>query len=1336
MSRARTFWKWTAITVGTLLVLLVGAVASFRFWIDHSPELAPEIVARVEKLTGLTFAFRRLDARLGWLGPELVFREARISVPGQRDALVTARAGRVGFDLWRAIRTGRIASARVVLDGARVDLYITQGGRVELRGQGDLGEGDGGARLSVAQLPVGRVRIEDSTVTLQDLRTHEHPLHVDRVYLDLDHLPGLLSLKGHVQLPDALGAGLDADARLEGDLDTPATLGWRAEVSLKRAALAGWTSLVPQWPWLPAAGTGNLTVSAAGRGAAIDRARAQFALADVTTRATATDPAAHLKSLAGVVDVVRSGERWTATGRALQVDPGHDAWRNGEFDLTLGWQSGALQSVQLRSPAIRLDALAALAALLPDGTVREAGLALAPRGQLSQVNVTAAHGTTTGEWRIDGALRFTGLATGPWRAVPGIGGISGDVAAQGDHGRIRVASGGLGLALPRVFPGPFAMKAAHLSLDWWWRPDGWRFATDDLDLHSADFEARGKARFWLPADPEESPRLVLDLEAANIDTHAAPRYLPIHNIPPKSLAWLSDAFVAGRLPHAHIEFAGDVRRFPFRTGGGGFRARANFEGVQLHYQDGFTDIDNASGEVDFHNQGVTIHAPAARVGKLAISDAHVAIDDFFEADIVAHAQAKGDVRDGLAFLQGSPVGPKLGSFFMKVAGQGGLTASVALDLPLNRFAERQINVDGRLAGASALLPGLKDEVRDISGPFSLHNRELDVPQMTATMLGGGARLKARTITGPSGRPGDRVLVVEAQGRASGERLQPVLGITRGSWLEGQTDWRAEVRMPRLEWRPPDEPVPADAPPGAHPKVHEMEIRSLPGTIHLESTLAGLGSALPAPLAKAAEEARGLKVDVQVDPGLAADAPTPPAFWRRRDLARPATLLARLQVGRAASALEWRDEGSWRLSRGTLRLGGGAAELRDAKGVWLEGRMAEYDLSAWLRVHLSAEGGHGLGEYLRGGQVSVGRFGIFGYHFADVRLTLEGRDSRWHVAVEGPSARGTIVVPWELPGTAPLVLDMDHLVLGPRETGGGEGETTDPTQLPSMAITVRDLEIQKRRFGSLEAQISRTDDGLRLDRATLKGASFEGSAKGSWLLAGGAQRTVLTCALDSTDLLDTLNAWGFEPTLTGKSGHATGELHWPGGVDGDVLGRIAGNAKVVIEQGQLMSVEPGAGRVLGLMSVTALPRHLSLDFSDLTDKGFAFDTIKGDFEFREGNAYTNNLTLKGPAAEIGIVGRTGLVARDYDQTAKVTGRIGGPLAAAGALAAGPVVGAAVLLFSTVFKEPLGGLTRGYYRITGAWDKPKVERIGAGQAREAAESGTPPPELPPAAPVTPH
>ena len=1317
MARARTIWKWTAASFGLIAVLLAIGVGSLRVWIEQSPQLGPQVVARVEQLTGLRFAFARLDARLGLHGPEFVFREARITVPGQREPLVTASAGRVGFDVWRSLWTRRLAAGRVVLEGAHVFVYLTPDG-IELRGQGALGEQ--GAHLKLGELPVGRVQIENGTVTVQDLRSHGRPWRIDRVSLEIERDPAALIVSAQVRLPDALGARLTAAARLEGDLALPEALAWSAQVSLKRAAIAGWTALVPQWPWLPRAGSGNLSVSAAGHGAVLASASALFDLSDVPLPAPA-GAATKRATLAGELTVLHQGERWSASGRELTIDPGHDPWRRGGFDFefTTAAASGALESLALRSPAIRLDALSSLTPLLPGGELREAAAALAPHGALTGVDLKAVRGAGPAEWRIDGALRFTALGFGPWRHVPGLTGLDGELSAGGADGQVRVHSNDFGLALPDFLRAPVAADQLSATLDWWWRPDGWRFAVDNAHSVSVDGQGGGKARLWIPADGE-SPRLVLDLALTDIDARAAPKYLPVTKIPPKALEWLDHAFLDGRVNNVRFELAGELRRFPFHDGGGLFRIRLPFEGIRLHYQDGFADVENARGEAEFRNQGLTARASSARVAGLDIEHAEVQLADFANAELFARATARGDARDGMAYLQQSPIGPKLGPLFMSVNAHGPISAEVTLDLPFTRFAERHVGVTAHFENVDATLTGVAAEFGNLSGAFALRDRDVDAPAITGTVLGGPLRVSVRTVGPAAGVAGERALMLEAAGRATGEGLQPLLGITHGRWLQGDLDWKAQARLPWLEWRPPpDPPLSVAGAPERPATPKEVELRPLPGTLRIDSTLAGLVVTLPAPLAKAAEEARVFRADLALDPGLAADATPAPAGLRRREQPRPAAVNARVQAGRDSAALEWRCDPDCALARGTLKLGAPGAPLRDGPGVWVEGHLPDYDVSSWLAVRFTDAAGPGPAGYLRGGSVSVDRFGVFGYRFADVTLALEGHGRGWRAQVDGPAARGTIIVPAELPGTEPLTLDMDRLEIGERGAGGSESAAlTDPTTLPALAVTVRDLTVQHRHFGSLTAQVSRTEDGLQLDQAALQGASFEASGRGSWALTAAGQSSVVAFTLKSTNLLETLNAWGFAPTLTGRSGQATGELRWPGGIDGEILNGLGGHVALSVEQGQLISVDPGAGRVLGLMSVAALPRRLTLDFSDLTDKGFAFDAIKGDFDFRDGNAYTTNLVLKGPAGEIGIVGRTGLKARDYDQTAKVTGHLAGPIAAAGAVVAGPAVGAALLLFSKVFKEPLSGFARGYYRITGSWEKPRVERIGAGAAREAA------------------
>ena len=132
-----------------------------------------------------------------------------------------------------------------------------------------------------------------------------------------------------------------------------------------------------------------------------------------------------------------------------------------------------------------------------------------------------------------------------------------------------------------------------------------------------------------------------------------------------------------------------------------------------------------------------------------------------------------------------------------------------------------------------------------------------------------------------------------------------------------------------------------------------------------------------------------------------------------------------------------------------------------------------------------------------------------------------------------------------------------------------------------------------------------------------------------------------------------------------------------------------------------------------MSVVALPRRLSLDFTDVFDKGFGFDKIDGSFHIIDGEAYTCNLSLDGPAADIAIIGRASLTSREYEQVAAVSANFGNTLIA------GPQAAAALLIFSQIFKKPLQDMGQVYYGIEGSWDDPAVESTDAANFAASAE-----------------
>ena len=88
-------------------------------------------------------------------------------------------------------------------------------------------------------------------------------------------------------------------------------------------------------------------------------------------------------------------------------------------------------------------------------------------------------------------------------------------------------------------------------------------------------------------------------------------------------------------------------------------------------------------------------------------------------------------------------------------------------------------------------------------------------------------------------------------------------------------------------------------------------------------------------------------------------------------------------------------------------------------------------------------------------------------------------------------------------------------------------------------------------------------------------------------------------------------------IEAKSGHVDFDMSWTGAPGAGSMAAATGHVKVALDKGQIAGLKPGAGRLFGLASVAELPRRLALDFSDLTDKGFAFDTVHGDFDLHDG-----------------------------------------------------------------------------------------------------------------------
>lgn len=301
---------------------------------------------------------------------------------------------------------------------------------------------------------------------------------------------------------------------------------------------------------------------------------------------------------------------------------------------------------------------------------------------------------------------------------------------------------------------------------------------------------------------------------------------------------------------------------------------------------------------------------------------------------------------------------------------------------------------------------------------------------------------------------------------------------------------------------------------------------------------------------------------------------------------------------------------------------------------------------------------------------------------------------------------------------PVRLNMDYLKIITREGESEQAERRDPATIATFNTDIRNLYVNEIGLGHVSFKMFRHDDGLLLKELTLDAPDLKLQGEASWLLRNGRHSTNLLLIGETDNLGDLLTRFGFAATLKKGKTKAVIQANWYDTPDRFSLEKFNGSIGAVINDGVLLDVKPGAGRMLGLFSLAELPRRLLLDFSEL-DKGFGFKQIVGQIDIRNGDAFAETLKIISPIALITIEGRTGLATRDFDQHVIVVPGVSGTLPVISWLAWGGQVGALAFLLDQIIGDQFDSAIATEYEITGSWENPKITKLKKEPPAELSE-----------------
>ena len=1259
--------------------VLLPAVGEFRGPIERA--LAAQI--------GLPVSIGQLEG--GWAGwrPRLRMADIGIADVDGRPAL-TLRA--VDATLaWSSLLRLRPYFHRLEIVAPELALRRDAEGMLHVAGVPVRGGGPDGAGLQwlFAQR---QIFIHGARLSWED-ETRAAPLLVlDKVSFRLDRRGFATRMAFEAEPPPAIAARLSVRAEVR-ELDL--TGGARAplahvrgsfHVALDEAELGAWRPWLDYPLPLDGRGAARAWIDVDGRGGFA--LTADLALYGVRTRLAEGLSELALKRLEGRLGLARDAKHWRVSTHALALEQDAGlrlAPADLMFEFAHGEEDGAAAAGgQLRANRLDFAALAALAAHLPlDEGVRARLAGFEPRGRVNDLRLSwQGPAAAPAHWAL--AARFEGLGVRAQANLPGMGGLSGSVEGDGERGRFRLDGEDMHIDLPAVFEqGRLDFARFRADGGWSQREGRLEVVLDGAEFENADAAGSASGRYWPDGGAGE-----IDLQARlhRAEGTSVWRYLP-SVVNAHTRAWVQHAIRQATVPEARLRLKGALSDFPFRDGSGQFLVTVRITDAVLDYAPGWPGIEGIAGELRFEAAGMRMAASQGSILGVALRDVVAEIPDLDARPtpvMQIRGQAAGATADFLRFVAESPVARRVGRFTAGIAAQGEGVLALELDMPLHAVAETRVGGDFRFAGNRIRLLEALPALEGAAGQIRFTGDSLSIPEARARLFGHPLRLVAKTLK-------DGGVRFEASGRAGADAVRAAYDLHLLNAISGDVGWKAAV-----------------------------SVQGQGTQVEVSSDLVGLSSSLPAPLNKSAGEAWATE-------------------FRFEHSGPDAAETYALRAGALLRAALRRQEGARPALRGGVALGRATVDAppASADGVRIAAVLDRLDLDAWQRA-LESGGGEmpAIGEVPAWSEVALAadELSVLGQTLKAVDLRATADAGGWKARLESDVADGEF--DWRHAGSGALLARFRHLSLvrgadarkgtedaavadGEPEPAGDEvaAEGRDPGSLPALDIVAERFVLDGLELGRLELLARNRGRLWQLERLALDNEDGRVVGRGEWR-SSGLQRTQLEFTLSTSSMGQLVRRLGYADVVRGGAADLSGRLAWRGAPTRIDHPTLSGALQFETGAGQFNKLEPGVGRLLGILSLQSLPRRITLDFRDVFSEGFAFDRISGSIELASGVLRTDDLDIRGPAARVRMSGTADVVAETQDLQVFVQPTLSESVAigaAAGLL--NPAVGVVTYLAQKVLSDPIEKLFTFEYSITGSWSDPLVARRTGAEARPA-------------------
>jgi uncharacterized protein (TIGR02099 family) len=885
-------------------------------------------------------------------------------------------------------------------------------------------------------------------------------------------------------------------------------------------------------------------------------------------------------------------------------------------------------------------------------------------------------------------LSFVGIN----KSMPSVSKLSGFLMADQSKGSLSIKSNDLEVEVNDLLVDPkIKLDQASGQISWSKQKGNWVINTKQLELSNSDIATTLNLNYII-GDVKKPDFMTLDMDFARANLKTAYRYLPV-GMGGDAKAYMSKAFDAGTIQKGRLHIKGNPNEVPFsQAGPGEFMLKlpiidATFSPAPSSStaQGIWPAFNNVDGLINMQNAHLTVDVDQGRYKQVALSKFHAEIPSVSAKQLLltVNGEAQGDAPQLLDYLFASPVGKKQIALERNLRVSGPTNLSLALKIPLssggNTNTDIQLSFPGNKVQWADLPP-----FENLKGKIRITEANPEFEDITANFLGGVIKISSTTPN-------------------QGSQTYNISGDISANFIKNYfADDSAVQAFPILQ--------------------------AMSGVAKYEGAIS---------FNKGNSETN-LKIDMR---DWASAAPIPAKKQMGTPLSGQLNLKTFAKSQLSSSRFSWDGKiGDSYYIQGeitgddTLRhaVGLGTPAIPPQQGFQLNLASNELNLDTWLEFLGHQSRKHSAQDSNTNGanniQISaqVKQLTLFNRIWQDLNLAASNKNAVWQIRLRGsPQIAGSIqyqsanqseanglisgrLVRLKIPDALMPPATPAKVAQKPQTSKS----PVDPSSIPSIDLTIDDLDWNKAQLGQAKIQTKTIGNTLNVDSIQFNNPQGSSTLTGRWI--GGSQNapahTNFNIALDIKDAGQIISHWTNQKSVEGGRGKLSSAIEWDGSPFAPKYETLAGKASLNLEKGRLLEVNTSGAKLLDVLSLQSLFRFATLDLQgslgNIVTKGTPFNTIDASFDINAGIAQTKQFTMGLDQARVAMNGQINIPQQTQDLRVTIFPTIDATAGSLAAFAINPIVGLGALVGQYLITSQINRNLQSDYLVQGSWDNPEV------------------------------